>query len=115
MLGGGVVLGLIALPRFLRDRRNREERRAMRDERTSYDERFPGGGELYWRTDMHIMQVMGQLGKGSGIMCNSGRMRNGPGLRQEDGFLAASIDPDLGYREDEVRFGRPMVYSRWRR
>ena len=32
---------------------------------------------------------------------------NGPGLRLEDGFLPASIDPDLGYRgEDQVRFGQ---------
>ena len=42
---------------------------------------------------------------------------NGPGLRLEDGFLPASIDPDLGYRgEDQVRFGqRPMVYGSWHR
>ena len=36
---------------------------------------------------------------------------NGRGLRQEGGFLRASIDPEAGYEEDQVRFGNPLVYS----
>ena len=57
-----------------------------------------------------LIEVLGQVGKG--WEWNYVQFRpNGRGLRQEGGFLRASIDPEAGYEEDQVRFGNPLVYS----
>ena len=101
-------------PRYLRDRRQRAERRADRAEfhgtflAGSFN-RFPGRGDLYWRNDNMVNRGFGPSREGE---WNYVQFRpNGRGLRQEGGFLRASIDPEAGYEEDQVRFGNPLVYS----
>ena len=99
-------------PRALRDRRQRFERRAERDEFHGPNlagsfVRFPGGGDLYWRNDNMVNRGYGPSREGE---WNFVQFRpNGRGLRQEDGFLRASINPEAGYEEDQVRSG-PLVY-----
>ena len=101
-------------PRALRDRRQRYERHAERAEfhgpflAGSFN-RFPGRGDLYWRNDNMVTNGHGPSREGE---WNFVQFRpNGRGLFQEDGFIPASVDPEAGYYEHEVRFGNPLVWS----
>ena len=101
-------------PRVARNVRQRYERHAERAEflgpflAGSFN-RFPDRGDLYWRNDNMVNRGLGPSREGE---WNYVQFRpNGRGLRQEGGFLRASIDPEAGYEEDQVRFGNPLVYS----
>ena len=101
-------------PRVARNRRQRYERHAERREFHGPNLagsflRFPGRGDLYWRNDNMVNRGFGPSREGE---WNLVQFRpNGRGLRQEDGFLRASIDPEAGYEDDQLRFGNPLVYS----
>ena len=101
-------------PRAQRDRRQRFERHAERAEfhgpfLAGSFTRFPGRGDLYWRNDNMVNRGHGPSREGE---WNFVQFRpNGRGLRQEDGFLPASVDPEAGYSENQVRFGNPLVYQ----
>ena len=104
-------------PGALRDRRNRAAREEARNARHPDDlpYRLAGPGGLYWSNASHEM-LNGGYGPIREREWNFVQYRpNGRGLRQEDGFLPASVNPEAGYEEDQVRFGNPLVYSSWHR
>ena len=107
-------------PRALRDRRQRYERHAERDEfhappgtiQIPFFERFPGRGDLYWRNDNMVNRGWGPDPRREGEW-NLVRFRpSGPGMGlPRTGYLRASVDPEAGYEEDQVHFGNPLVWS----
>ena len=103
-------------PRVARNVRQRYERHAERAEflgpflAGSFN-RFPDRGDLYWRNDNMVNRGWGPDPRREGEWNLVQFRPNGRGLRQEDGFLRASIDPEAGYEEDQLRFGNPLVYS----
>ena len=107
-------------PRAGRNVRQRYERYADRDEFHGPNLagsflRFPGRGDLYWRNDNMVNRGWGPDPRRNGEWNFVQFRPNGRGLFQEDGFIPASVDPEAGYYEHEVRFGNPLVYSSWHR
>ena len=106
-------------PRALRDRRQRYERHAERDEfhappgtiQIPFFNRFPGRGDLYWRNDNMVTNGHGPSREDEWNLVHFRPSGPGTGLPRT-GYLRASVDPEAGYLEEQVRFGRPMCNDR---
>ena len=107
-------------PRAGRNVRQRYERHAERAEfhappgtmQIPFFERFPGRGDLYWRNDNMVNRGWGPDPRREGEWNLVQFRPSGPGTGEaRSGYLRASLDPEAGYEEDQVRFGNPLVYS----